>query len=65
MKRWVVDLTEGKVFLSSSQHEPHHEYVAEYNVVFASAQDELGAWARAKQLMEQTDEVLASTHPRP
>lgn len=55
MKRWVVDLKEGRLFLAVLQAETRPEYVAdrEVGVVYVRAVDELGAWVRAGQLLEQ------------
>jgi hypothetical protein len=56
MKRWVVDLTAGKVFQASLQ-EPQ-AVAAEYisfsgKNVFVIAVDELGAFVRAKQMLAE------------
>jgi hypothetical protein len=56
MKRWVVDLQCGQVWLASNQHHPTSpEYCADEvaDVAFVLAVDELGAFVRAKQLIAE------------
>ena len=58
MKRWVVDLTAGKVMLATNQHHPSKpEYcIEEDRIAFVLAVDELGAFVRAKQLIAKGEE---------
>jgi hypothetical protein len=56
MKRWLVDLQYGKVKLAAFQHYKRAEYLpygAYPEVAFVLAVDELGAFVRAKQLIEE------------
>jgi hypothetical protein len=56
MKRWIVDLQRGRVWLAGNQHHPTRpEYCADNvaDVAFVRAVDELGAFVRAKQMVEE------------
>jgi len=57
MKRWVVDLREGRVWLAALQQRkpPEAEYCANNmaEVAFVMAVDELGAFVRAKQMVAE------------
>lgn len=55
MKRWVVDLQVGGVWLTMNQKPKTvpPEFIGAQHVVFVLAVDELGAFVRAKQLLAE------------
>ena len=57
MRRWVVDLTAGKVELATNQHHPPiPEYcIEEDRIAFVLSVDELGAFVRAKQMIAEAN----------
>lgn len=53
MKRWIVNLDEGKVRTAQNQASHFREYVVGDGVVFVRAVDELGAWTAANKMKKE------------
>jgi hypothetical protein len=55
MKRWVVNLPDGKVWLAMQQNPKTvpPEFIGAQRVIFTLAVDELGAFVRANQMIKE------------